>query len=96
MPRVLSTLFTSIPAALWLMLVILVKGNDYYWPVYIVTCGVFLAVSLAIGFLGPTLFPQAFMRAPRPIHFWPGIASLDGGFHFPGNAKSHPPLCWAG
>ena len=73
MIHVLSTLFTSIPAALWLTLVILAKGNDYYWPVYIVTCAVFLAASLAIGFLGPTLFPQAFKRHPGLWIFAQGI-----------------------
>jgi hypothetical protein len=73
MPRILSILFTSIPAAFWLMLVILAKGNDYYWPAYILTCGFFLAISLAIGFLGPTLFPLAFLRHPGLFIFGQGL-----------------------
>ena len=73
MTRLLSILFTSIPAALWLTLVILVKGNDYYWPVYILTCGIFLGVSLVIGFLGPTFFPQSFKRHPGLWIFAQGI-----------------------
>ncbi len=80
MPRVISTLFTSIPAALWLTLVILAKGNDYYWPVYIVTCGIFLAASLAIGFLGPTLFPQSFMRLPGLFIFGQGLLAWMAAF----------------
>ena len=92
MPRVLSTLFTSIPAALWLMLVVLAKGNDYYWPVYIVTCGVFLAVSLAIGFLGPALFPQAFMQLPGLFIFGQGLLAWMATFIFLGMLNLTP-LC---
>lgn len=80
MLRMLSTLFTSIPAALWLVLLILAKGNDYYWPVYIVTSGVFLAASLVIGFLGPTMFPQAFMRLPGLFIFGQGLLAWMAAF----------------
>ena len=73
MTRLLSILFTSIPAVLWLTLVLLVDGDDYYWPAYILTCGIFLGVSLVIGFLGPTLFPQSFKRHPGLWIFAQGI-----------------------
>jgi hypothetical protein len=92
MPRVLSTLFTSIPAALWLTLLILAKGNDYYWPVYIVTSGAFLAASLAIGFLGPTLFPQSFKRHPGLFIFGQGLLAWMAAFFVLGMLNLTP-LC---
>ncbi len=73
MTRLLSILFTSIPAVLWLTLVLLADGDDYYWPAYILTCGIFLGVSLVIGFLGPTLFPQSFKQHPGLWIFAQGI-----------------------
>jgi hypothetical protein len=92
MARWLSTLFTSIPAALWMLLVILSKGNDYYRPVYVVTCGVFLAVSLAIGFLGPTFFPQAFKRRPGLWIFGQGLLAWMAAILVPG-LLNVTPLC---
>lgn len=80
MSRVLSTLFTSIPAALWLTLVILADGDDYYWLAYIIAGGVFLAVSLIIGFLGPTFFPQAFKRHPGLWIFGQGLLAWMAAF----------------
>ena len=73
MTRLLSILFTSVPAALWLTLVLLADGDDYYWLAYIITCGIFLGVSLVIGCLCPTFFPQSFKRHPGLWIFGQGL-----------------------
>lgn len=80
MTRLLSILFTSIPAALWLTRVLLTDGDDYFWLAYIIACGFFLTVSLVIGFLGPTLFPQSFKRHPGLFIFGQGLMAWMSAF----------------
>jgi len=80
MNRLLSILFTSIPAALWLTLVLLVDGNDYFWLAYIIASGIYLTVSLIIGFLGPTFFPQSFKRHPGLFIFGQGLLAWMAAF----------------
>jgi hypothetical protein len=80
MSRLLSILFTSIPAALWLTLVFLAYGDDYYWLAYIITCGIFLGVSLFIGFLFPIFFPQSFKRRPGLWIFGQGVLAWKAAF----------------
>ena len=63
----LSTLFTSLPALAWLTLILLIGDDDYYWIVYRIVGVGFLAISLMLGGLLPTLIPQLWRQRPW---FW--------------------------
>jgi hypothetical protein len=62
--RILSTLFTSIPAFVWLTLILLGGDEEYFWFMYRMTGVLFVLTSLALGTLIPGLFPAAWQRRP--------------------------------
>jgi hypothetical protein len=63
--RILSTLFTSIPAFVWLTLIFLAGDDDYFWIVYRMVGVIFLLASLSLGGIVPGLFSRAWRRRPE-------------------------------
>jgi hypothetical protein len=60
-----SSFVTVLPAAIFLwMFISIVAGNEYYWMSYFIVSGVYLVVSLALGFFVPALAPVHWKRHP--------------------------------
>ena len=62
--RVLSGIFTTIPAIVFGALIILNTGNDYYWTVYYLVAAAFLVTSVLIGIFLPAAIPSRWLRRP--------------------------------
>jgi hypothetical protein len=62
--RTLSTLFTTIPAFIWLVLIFLADDDDYFWIVYRMVGVIFLLASVLLGGIVPGLFFRAWRRRP--------------------------------
>jgi hypothetical protein len=62
--RSLSSLFTAIPAMLWLVMLNLVDSGEYFWIVYLNVCVAFVAISLLLGFIAPSLLIKTPLRGP--------------------------------
>jgi hypothetical protein len=62
--RLLSAVTTSLPAAVFWLIISRVTEAGYYWPAYIFTGGAFLVASFLSGFFLPGLFPAHWRRYP--------------------------------
>ena len=62
--RIMSALFTAIPALVWLLLSVVMDKREYYWLTYFIVCIVFLVASLLIGFIAPSILIKTSLRRP--------------------------------
>jgi len=68
-----SGFVTALPATVFWILISTSAGCDYFWKSYFIVCGVFLAVSFALGFFIPALAPKYWKRHPSPWLFGQGL-----------------------
>jgi hypothetical protein len=62
--RLLSCVMTTIPALVYWYLISMLAGSDYFWKTYLIVGEIFLAISMAIGFIFPSLILERWKRHP--------------------------------
>jgi hypothetical protein len=76
--RILSSLFTAIPATLWLVMLTFVNRGEYFWIVYLMVCIAFITISLLLGFIAPPLLIKTPLHRPWTWIFIQGGAAWLG------------------
>src|SRR5258707_9607355 len=72
--KILSSIFSAAPALLWLFMAITMERREYFWLTYFIVCIAFVAISVLLGFVVPSLLAKAPLHRP-----WMWIL-IQGGF----------------
>ncbi|NJD60959.1 MAG: hypothetical protein C3F13_09505 [Anaerolineales bacterium] len=69
----LSSLLTALPASVFLSITFASAGREYFWKSYLAVGVIFLAASLAIGYILPQLAPRHWKHHPSYWLFGQGL-----------------------
>jgi hypothetical protein len=69
----LSSVVTTIPALVYWYLISIFAGSDYFWKTYLIVGEIYLAISMVIGFIVPSLILERWKRHPVPWLFIQGM-----------------------